>query len=561
MKSHIAIGIFLGLGVHCLCPAQDYYYYDGQKIPLEINKKKIGVFFPAENNTIDFHSIFPASTEERSVKNPLYHGAVLDLENMDVESGEEARELLINRLTNAGKSEYLTLPVYTTAQGQEVALTNLLKVRLRKSEDKVLLEEAMEEFRLTIVDSSEWMPLWYVLSVTRNTNMTSLEAANKLYESGLFKSASPEFSFDALECVPDPEFGRQWGLDNASYPGIDISACQAWSLAKGDGIVIAIVDYGIDLTHQDLKANIAPFSYDVPSESSPSKLYGNHGTHCAGIAGAVSNNIQVVGVAPDAQLMSISLPMQSAMDFAKGISVAWQNGADILSCSWRSPEDDAIKDAIDQALLNGREGKGCVFVKSAGNQGGGAVTFPGNYREEVLTVSSIAKNGSISSFSSIGSAVDVCAPGSAILSTLPGDQIGEMQGTSMACPHVAGIAALILSANPYLTGQEVRDIIERTAKKIGTLQYNQTASRPNGTWNSSYGYGLVNAYEAVQTACANVKVQNEVISEDRTVKSCGDLLFENVTIKKGAKLTIEATGNVTFGNGFSLEEGAELQMD
>lgn len=120
--------------------------YDGQKIPL-VNKKKIGVLFPAENNSIDFHSIAPASAEEQSVKNPLYHGAVLDLENMDAESGEEARELLINRLTNAGKSEYLILPVCTTAQGQEVALTNLLKVRLKKPEDRVLLEEAMEEFR------------------------------------------------------------------------------------------------------------------------------------------------------------------------------------------------------------------------------------------------------------------------------------------------------------------------------------------------------------------------------------------------------------------------------
>lgn len=264
--------------------------YDGQKIPLEINKKKIGVLFPAENNSIDFHSIAPASAEEQSVKNPLYHGAVLDLENMDAESGEEARELLINRLTNAGKSEYLILPVCTTAQGQEVALTNLLKVRLRKSEDRVLLEEAMEEFRLAIVDSSEWMPLWYVLSVAKNTNMTSLEAANKLYESGLFKSASPEFSFDALKCVPDPEFGRQWGLDNASYTGIDISACQAWSLALGNGIVIAIVDYGIDLTHLDLKADIASFSYDVPSDDSPSRLYGDYGTHCAGIAGPSRQN-------------------------------------------------------------------------------------------------------------------------------------------------------------------------------------------------------------------------------------------------------------------------------
>lgn len=98
-------------------------------------------------------------------------------------------------------------------------------------------------------------------------------------------------------------------------------------------------------------------------------------------------------------------------------------------------------------------------------------------------------------FSSTGPALDVVAPGVGIYSTIPNGGMDYMNGTSMATPHVAGLAALILERNPRLTGQQVRDIIERNSKKVGSTSYN--INKPNGAWNSHYGYGLVDAHQAL----------------------------------------------------------------
>lgn len=218
-----------------------------------------------------------------------------------------------------------------------------------------------------------------------------------------------------------------------------------------------------------------------------------------------NNGLFVAGVAPEAKLISVSnrLTSASVSNLANGINWAWNNGADIISCSWWCNRSEMIEDAIDNALFLGRNRKGCIFLKSAGNRGtastpnGSSISYPGDYRAEVLTVGSISKNGERSYFSSTGPALDVVAPGSNIYSTVPNGGIADKSGTSMATPHVAGLAALILERNPQLTGQQVRNIIEKSTKKVGSTSYNVNVKRTNGTWNSYYGYGLVDAHKAL----------------------------------------------------------------
>ena len=129
----------------------------------------------------------------------------------------------------------------------------------------------------------------------------------------------------------------------------------------------------------------------------------------------------------------------------------------------------------------------------------------------------------------------------------------------MAAPHVAGIAALILEMNPDLTGQEVRNIIEKSTKKIGEISYNNTSDRYNGVWNEKYGYGLVDAYTAVKTACPVTEYAYKTITKNTDIRGCR-VEIHDVLVKKGAKLTVNATKSVIFGSGFKMEDGAELEV-
>src|SRR5690606_38281894 len=158
-----------------------------------------------------------------------------------------------------------------------------------------------------------------------------------------------------------------------------------------------------------------------------------------------------------------------------------------------------LENAINNALTNGRNGLGTIMVFAAGNHSP-AIDYPANSNPNIITVGAITSIGNRSNFSGFGNELDVVAPGSNIISTIPNQATASWDGTSMAAPHVSGIVALILSVNPNLTFEQVNDIIENTAQKIGNYNYGNAANRPNGTWNNEMGYGLVDAYASVQQA-------------------------------------------------------------
>ena len=485
----------------------DYYYFKGQRIPLTVNPKKVNVislangpqFAPAANP-----NALPAGLEiEAVIPGTPYNMCIIN-------EAPEATGLLNNYLNSIVNPNYnTTIPCYLNSEGLEYVITGNIYVKLRNVSQITTLQSMASTYRLNIISQDSNMPLWYTVSITQQTPYKTIQMANILYETGAYLAVEPEFICSWSENISwDENVSQQWGLYNATNDSIDINASSAWNYATGRDVKIAIIDTGVEHTHNDLKDNIDSYYYDTYSKTNTQSIRGKnsyHGTHVAGIASATKNNgIFIAGVAPESKIMSICIDLGQTVTsghISDGIYKAVDNGAAILNCSWGGGSGEKITDAIDYAIDYGRNGKGCIVVKSSGNNNG-AITFPGNHRPEILVVGAIDKQGLRAEFSNCGSALDIVAPGVNIYSTLLNNNVDYKSGTSMAAPHVAGVAALILELNPDLTGQQVRDIIERSTTKVGMRdyegEYTTTENRPNGTWNQYYGYGLVDALKAVQ---------------------------------------------------------------
>lgn len=207
-------------------------------------------------------------------------------------------------------------------------------------------------------------------------------------------------------------------------------------------------------------------------------------------------------MAPDAEIVPIRVNINDPKfkeQASDAIEWTWKNDVDIISLSWGCPKDSLIIKAINNALAKGRGGKGCVVVTSAGNNGNssGNITFPGNFNHDVITVGAITQSSKRYSASSYGDYMFVCAPGYEILSTVPDNKIEKASGTSMAAPHVAGVAALILERDSTLTAKQVREIIAKNTTDIN-LDDKRVTKEFDLKWDKEYGYGLVNAFECVR---------------------------------------------------------------
>lgn len=277
----------------------------------------------------------------------------------------------------------------------------------------------------------------------------------------------------------------QWNL-----PLIDTE--KGWTINKGsEQITVGIVDTGVDLNHPDLKDQLVG-GYNIVNENAEPLDDVGHGTHVAGVVGAlVNNNLGVAGMSWYNRIMPVKVLDEtgagSTYSVAQGIIWATDNGAKVINLSLGNYAEanflhDAIKYAYDHDV---------VIVAASGNDNTEQPGYPAAY-PEVFAVGATDANKSKASFSNYGDYIDVAAPGVNIASTYPHNQYAALSGTSMASPHVTALAALIRSVNPALKNTEVMDIMRHTAQDIG----------PKGQ-DKYFGYGLIDVVAALKSAEAS----------------------------------------------------------
>jgi subtilisin family serine protease len=341
------------------------------------------------------------------------------------------------------------------------------------------------------------------------------EVAERLVAMGEVVWAEPNRWREASATTPnDPDFGSQWGLTQIGCP-------DAWDLTTGDpSIVVAVIDTGVDLNHPDLagllvggqdlvdfSAGAVPrpgwvFEGDFTGVDATAQDEVGHGTHVAGTICSLSNNARgVAGVCWNVRLMPVKVLARirqlstgrvsgsgSAAHIAAGIRWATDHGARVINMSLGGYTDTTVeREAVAYAVAHG-----VVVVAAMANDNVADPAYPAAY-PSVIGVGATDSGDRRAGFSNFGPHIDIAAPGVGIRSTYWDDTYATLDGTSMASPHVAGVAALMLSRNSALTATQVGDILRSTAKPLRDAPADPVP-------NDRYGHGLVQAAEAVRRA-------------------------------------------------------------
>ncbi|MGE3728410.1 MAG: S8 family serine peptidase [Candidatus Sericytochromatia bacterium] len=308
----------------------------------------------------------------------------------------------------------------------------------------------------------------------------------------------PDSIVSMVQSAPPALYPINDPLLKFQYAHVKAQSQQGWALAKegkglGENTIIAIADTGVDGSHPDLKDKIIPGYSALAGKVENADTQG-HGTHCAGIAAATTNNlIGIAGFAPKAKIMPIRILNDNGLGTLAGVSAgityATNHAASVISMSFASPvRSAAIEKAMNYALS-----KNTVLVAAMGNSGNGTINYPAAY-PGIIAVGATDASDQRAAFSEYGSHISVLAPGVNIVSTLPGNKYIGWNGTSMATPAVAGVAALVKSVLPNLTPSQVKYLIEKASDDMGAKGF-----------DTYYGYGRINVYKTLNYAFIKAK--------------------------------------------------------
>ncbi len=321
------------------------------------------------------------------------------------------------------------------------------------------------------------------------------------------------------EAIAEPLEPSQWNLSM-------VGARAAWSRSQGAGVVVAVIDTGLDATHPDLAGRVLP-EIDLLPDLTPTPEQNGHGTRVASIIAGSLNSFGMAGIAPQAALLPISAldpaGFGDSATVAGAIIAAADAGARVINLSLGGPDQDPV---LDRACAYAFA-KGSVVVAAGGNSyaSGNRVQYPAA-SPNVLAVASVDASGNPSGFSNTGPHIDIAAPGEGVLAAVPGPDFSVESGTSFAAPHVAATVALVLSANPSLSAAEAASVVQMTAADDLS---------GNGR-DDQLGQGIVRADSAVAAAAA---LTSSGLPADARVRLKGfDALGEPGTRGRATKFTV-----------------------
>ncbi len=381
-----------------------------------------------------------------------------------------------------------------------------------------IIDDSLERIDSSVSEVSLKVPVSKILGDSTNVGEYNFEVT--FVTTGGDTAGVETLTVYVNESFLDPYFRYCWHLDYTDplfcntyqidkNAGINIK--EAWKISKGEGVIVAVIDDNFEKGHEDLAANIFEV-YNVNTDSNVAENnsgYPSHGSTCAGFIASPENGVGVVGVAPEAQLLLIAENTYFDYNTLKAFDYAKEKGAKVISCSWGSYDVSASLTSKLKEMYDA----GITVLFANGNDSYDLDNDAWDDESEVpwvLGIGASAEDNDYTSYTNYGSNIEVIAPGGDDLGVLSIDDTGEegwdyqynlvnnnyafVTGTSFATPVTAGVVALMLSANPALTPDEIRTILIETADKVGG-----DANYIDG-FDTYRAYGKVNAEKAVKRA-------------------------------------------------------------
>ncbi len=528
------------------------------------------------------------SSEELELNNKVYSEEPI-LSELEIEDDSSVDEIIVNKVP----LRVLNNPSGTIQFSDTVRYALQQSLKLEQYESEALAET--DEWIVSLSETQSVDSIAGQLGVERfdetgiidNTYVFEFpeqQTAEEITQS-LEKVAEVEFFYPLVEqekfsrfSPNDALYNQQWHLNNTGQTGgtagVDANVEDAWDTVLGDGVVIGIVDDGVQYTHPDLssqyQANLSFDFLDNDSDASPGSGADAHGTSVAGIAAASgNNNIGVSGAAPNADIAGLRLVGAGMTDLKESQTLSYKSqDIDIYNNSWGPFDDGTLGPAgpltlaaLENGVNSGRDGLGNIYLWAAGN-GLGAndnVNYDGYANSRyTIAISAIDHNGEQSGYSEPGAPIIVAAHSSGDgVGTVTTDLLGsqgyngitgnrdytnDFGGTSSATPLAAGVVALMLDANSNLSWRDVQHILVDTASQNDSSDGDWVTNGAGHLVNHKYGFGAIDASAAVSTALSWTNVDSEETTSGQA--TVGQTIPDNNAT--GISSTISITDDLTI---------------
>ncbi len=490
-------------------PTKQYYYSVGKnRVPLTLDSKRVAILEEATVDTTDpsVASVMAGAVGLSDVSTNIRPGwAVARTAGVDLSA--ETTETMVSRLADTMPVDFVS-PVFLQPNGLPLWITPNVIVAFRADVPLAQRQALLDEYisgTIVTEDFGDMPDVYYLRSPSQN-GFDVLAQVNALAgrPEVLYAESDAIFTGRSTLTPNDSLYPQQWGLHNIGQTGgtadMDLDAPEAWDTTTGDAdIIVLIMDSGVQQNHTDINQVPGNSFAGSSTNGNPFNQCDNHGTAVAGCATAVINNgTGVTGIAPacksaGAYVAISQIPCSDMITINPGSMIAaltWGEsiGARVTNASLSIGDSSSLRAKYAQTYFE----SGMVHFAGSGNSGQGDVGFPAGF-PTVIAVGAVTHTGGRASFSTFGAGLELMAPGVSIWTT---DRTGTagysngnwtvIQGTSFASPLAAGVAALLLSVDDTLTSDEVRTILQQSAKDRGTSGFDQF-----------YGYGIVQARDAI----------------------------------------------------------------